>query len=78
MAIRMGLMARRINKTNKEGVSIYNQKHPDLPTPPVWAFGSAVDFKPSPMQDSKANEASRARRGTPRRPPLEPRRKFER
>ena len=63
LAIKHGLMLRRLSKCNKEGVSIYHQKFPTLEAPEPWAYGAAVDFKPTPAQCDDAKAAPRGRAG---------------
>ena len=59
-AIKFGLLNRRLVTANADGVSIYVQKHgPNVPVPPLWAFGSVVTFSPSLRQKVQPKVAPR-------------------
>ena len=57
------LVVRRLQIKDKDGKSIYELKHPGAKKPPIWAFGSKVDFKPTKDQMTQAKVLPRGKEG---------------
>ena len=57
------LWKRRLTKTNADGLTIYEQRHPGIKAPKWWPPGAEVTFKPTAAFDNKDKIARRGRKG---------------